>query len=458
MEIPNGSISFGVEKEFKMVTSETYFAYVLDNFFSIFNHKIPKSTIGYDNGNEPVIIKNHANNFFESKQIIHKESVVWKEWKGELVPFIFGDPNLPLFTKTENQTIINADMIASSFYFLSGWQEITDKRRDSAGRFLYDYSIQKELDIAHLPVVNIYFDILKTALEERLNINLVSKFEKPVICISHDIDEWAKLWRQKAKKAMKSGDLLSLINTLWNRITKNHLPESFLPLFDLQQKFNFRSSFYILTETKKSGNYNNGDYDIIDKSIVNFINKTQNAGNEIGLHGSFFVHQNKNKLKNELDLLPTKPIGYRSHFLVFEMDETPYQLENAGFRYDTTLGFPNQIGWRNSCSYPFYLFDHQNQRTSEILEIPLVIMDGTLFFEKYLRLDAASALKKCLEFVQIVEKHGGIMNLLWHNNAFIPYLNPGWAIVLENVLIEAKKKGIQMLKGEDVLSRMNADG
>jgi len=458
MEIPDGSISFGVEKETKTVKPNSYVPYILDNFFTIFPSKTINPTIGYGIGNEPIVVKNLASGYFDNKQPLSKKSIVWKTWKGISVPFIFGEENFPILTEENGQTIIHDDIFASAFYFLSGWQELTDTKRDYAGRFLFAQSIQKELNITDLPVVNIYFDILKTAIEQSYGIRLVSKFEKPMVCISHDIDEWATLWRQKAKKALKSGNIQTFSKTIWSRISGKYISESFLPIFELHKKFDFRTSFYFLPETKKTGTSTNADYDIKDEKIQNFIYHIEHSGNEVGLHGSFLVHQNQSKLSEEAQSLPQKPIGYRSHFLVFEMDKTPNQLEKESIQYDTSLGFPDQIGWRNSCSYPFYLFDHQNLRTSKVLEIPLAIMECTLFFKKYLGLNVDDATQKCLEYLQIGEKHGGIVSFLWHNSAFDGYLNPGWAAVLEKVIQNSIEKGIPILTGKEVLAMMQSNG
>jgi hypothetical protein len=439
------------------MASNLYVSYVLENFFAIFHSNDPIPTIGYGESSFKIKVENRASLYFDKNQVLPPQTVVWKNWKGASIPFIFGIPELPIISEKGGQIIINDDIFASAFYFLSGWQEKVNEKRDPAGRFLYEYSIQKDLQISNIPVVNIYFDILRTALEQGLGITLNSKFKEPIAFISHDIDEWAKLWQQKVKKSIRNRHWKTLSETLLHRISGKHLHESFDPLLFLQEKYNFNSSFYFLPDNRKFGDYTQADYETSNPAINNFIQSLQSRGNEIGLHGSFYVHANSEKLELEAKSI-NKPKGYRSHFLKFDIKKMPTSLEKVGIKYDTTLGFPDQIGWRNSCSYPFYLFDHENQCTSSIIEIPLVIMECTLFFEKYLGLDVNQATQKCIELIQMTEKQGGIISFLWHNSAFDPYLYPGWSQVLENVLDYLQQKKISILTGESILQQMASNG
>jgi len=48
------------------------------------------------------------------------------------------------------------DAVASTFFFLSGWQEVHTKASDEHGRFPFEASIQFKLSMADLPVVDWY--------------------------------------------------------------------------------------------------------------------------------------------------------------------------------------------------------------------------------------------------------------------------------------------------------------
>ena len=50
-------------------------------------------------------------------------------------------------------------------------------------------------------------------------------------------------------------------------------------------------------------------------------------------------------------------IGYRNHYLRFKLPETWKYLADAGFEYDTTLGYSNALGYRNGMCHPFRPYD-----------------------------------------------------------------------------------------------------
>ena len=52
------------------------------------------------------------------------------------------------------------NLIASSFFYLSGYEEFLSKKKDRFGRFLYSFSNYKEDKIYLEPMVDIYRDQL----------------------------------------------------------------------------------------------------------------------------------------------------------------------------------------------------------------------------------------------------------------------------------------------------------
>jgi len=78
-------------------------------------------------------------------------------------------------------------------------------------------------------------------------------------------------------------------------------------------------------------------------------------------------------------VLGKKIVGYRNHYLKFKVPETWGLPKEAGFKYDTTLGYADCVGFRNGMCHPFKPFDLNINSYINILEIPLIIMDRTLF-------------------------------------------------------------------------------
>ena len=64
--------------------------------------------------------------------------------------------------------------------------------------------------------------------------------------------------------------------------------------------------------------------------------------------------------------------------------------------------------------HPFKPFNLNTNKEIDILEIPLVIMDMTLY-DTYMRLDNHTAWILIRKIIDTVEKYNGVLTILWHN-------------------------------------------
>jgi hypothetical protein len=114
-------------------------------------------------------------------------------------------------------------------------------------------------------------------------------------------------------------------------------------------------------------------------------------------------------------LLEERPRANRQHWLRFGEHSTLFrEIEVADLLCDSTLGFSDTVGFRNGACFAFPPYDFAREKPHEFLEIPLVLMDGSL-------LAAARALDtapQCLadEVLGESRKRGwGGVSILWHN-------------------------------------------
>ena len=82
-------------------------------------------------------------------------------------------------------------------------------------------------------------------------------------------------------------------------------------------------------------------------------------------------------------------IGIRMHWLLRDA-RTPSVLENAGYAYDSTVGYNETVGYRAGTTQVF-----RPQGVRRLLELPLHIQDGALFYPQQLDLSEADAWKSC---------------------------------------------------------------
>lgn len=433
--------------------------YFLKNFSLFYNTE--KYTIGYNSKVTDVSITRGVQaSFWTEKKDIKVTDVVWKKWKGINIPFLFfRDRSEEIISYIDGRAIINYDIVASTFYFLSGWNELINSNKDNFGRVKYEDSIIKELNISGIPVVNYYFDILREAIETIAKKDIkINRWEKNKFAVSltHDIDTCKSAWIEGSFSELKRKRFFSIPKLIVKRLFNNDEWFNFKTITDIERAFDASSTFYFLPRKGKDGNWKNADYNIKSKSIQNIISSLKTNQNEVGVHGSFGTHVNIKKFKTDIENINCNPIaGNRFHFLMFDPEKTASVLEESGIKYDTSLSFAEQIGFRRSTCYPFYLYNFEKDRISPVIEIPLIVMDSTLSNRKYLGLSQQVSLPLIFNLVDEIKKFEGVFTILWHNTFFSEYKYNGWKDVYVSTLDYCKKNNGLLTTGNFIYEKIN---
>jgi len=188
----------------------------------------------------------------------------------------------------------------------------------------------------------------------------------------------------------------------------------------LERLYGFRSTFFFLMDRFRFDR-NGGRYRVEDPRLTSLINELAEEGCEIGVHGGFFDFDSVEYLKSSRERLEVvagvEISGIRNHQLQFSGLPTWRAQENAGYEYDATFGLNERIGPLGGIALPFFAVDAEaGGRRVDVLELPLTIMDTTLF--RWIGLDAAGAAALVEEHVQWLARTGGLGVFLWHNNYF----------------------------------------
>ncbi len=419
--------------------NQNKFNYILKNFALIYQlDKVKELDIDFngDKNSEAKIIIN-TNSSLSS-------SPYYREWSKRKIPFLFNnEDNGDILNCSNNQCIINYDILSASFYLLSGKQEIDCKKRDKHDRFEFNESLQKKLNFVDYPLVNYYFDILKTAIEKVYSIKLDFNHGF-TICLSHDIDEVTSAWKHRIRISLQNKKIRKSISQFINHCISPFQPwKNIEDIIDIESKYGVKSTFFFLTNDNKVGEIKNADYSLTNNYINSSIKKIISNNSEIGLHGSYRTHDIEKEFMGDLNQLSSRinnPIlGNRFHFLQWDMSKTPSIIEQSGLEYDTSLGFQEQIGFRNGICNPFYLYDFENDTPYNFLEIPLTIMDCSLAFENYMGVSVSEAKIEANSMINEVEKWNGTLVFNWHNTFISEYLNPEWRIFYSNLLVQIDK-------------------
>ena len=387
---------------------------------------LPTELLGYAGGGQPVVVAALSASFFDDTRP-YPPAPTWREWRGRRVPFFF-DAALgePLLTERDGRVLVAADVVAAAFYLLSGWQEYFSAERDQHGRFPYAASVQHQYGFVALPVVNYYFDVLKTALEQATGQQYAPRRWGPqraefAAFVSHDVDNLRSGWKSPAKAALRAGRLLRFARLLARHLTRPDAWDNLEAVAAQVAQYGGRSTFFILPRVQKATNgTRNADYRLT-RRLWQRLRQLQEQGCELGLHGSIGTAVDPTLLANEwLADFQFEAQGIRFHYLSWEARTTLSVLDTAGFRYDSTLGFAEHYGFRHGYCLPFEPFDFAAGSETEFLEIPLNVMDTTLHHPRYLRLRPEEILPALGPMLAEVRRFGGVASVLWHNENFDP--------------------------------------
>lgn len=212
----------------------------------------------------------------------------------------------------------------------------------------------------------------------------------------------------------------------------------------MESRLNVRSTFFFLNEKGKPHLFDlkswklfTGRYNINDPRIVEIMKKLVKGGWEIGLHGSYGSYNNETRLKyekNKLENIIGRVQGVRQHYGNLNIPETWKIQEKIGFRYDSTLCFTRNIGFRWGTSFPFKPLGMSSRKSHALMEIPLIIIDGSLFLQD-------NPWEECEKIIDCIEKTGGILTVLWHQRVFNETDFPNWNKVYEKLITTCKEKG-----------------
>lgn len=156
-------------------------------------------------------------------------------------------------------------------------------------------------------------------------------------------------------------------------------------------------------------------YDIAD--IPELIETLTKEGCEIGVHGIDAWHsvvQGREELARVAAATGQTEAGIRMHWLLRD-ENTMRVLEEAGYDYDSTLGYNETVGYRCGTSQAFC-----PPGVRRLLELPMHIQDGALFYPQRLGLSESEAWQRCEALIQNAREFGGTLTVLWHDRSLGP--------------------------------------
>ncbi|MEX1054855.1 MAG: polysaccharide deacetylase family protein [Rhodothermales bacterium] len=379
--------------------------------------------------------------------------VTWFESREGRLPSLFADGEG------------HPDLVASSFFFLSGWQEASVDVRDEHGRFPFECSLQMQYSLAHVPVVDAYREVMAEQLV-RAGIELKRRLwggKAWALCPTHDVDYLRKwrpgiLYRDLVRPLFTAGSLRErrirlsavvgqLIGGDPYRDALRRMPREVL------DRGGTGTYFF------KAGGADPHDvsYRIDGRYTSRVLGNLKSRGFEIGLHPSYLTPDAPTMMKDEKRRLEAamgeRVISVRQHYLRFDPLETPRHHESAGFGIDSTLGFSEHEGFRRGTCLPFQLFDLEEDAVLDLWEMSLLVMDSTLFNRRGYSL--AQAMEATKRLAEECRRYGGAMVVLWHNILWDELDCPDWGTHFTETLDLARNEDALIASLEESLRSWN---
>jgi hypothetical protein len=328
--------------------------------------------------------------------------------------------------------IARPDWLGEIFKWLSGGHEKGIQNRDNVGRVPDAEMIFARQGVpawkAHASSLMAW---LENCLDGRESEPALPKAPSPVpgvdhlVICSHDVDFYFTSRPNTLHRLIKNLAIAVLqykspnyFSANWSMVIGLFRGErigDYLPkLISRLTECNARSTFFVVARRahRRDPNYSLGNLAPIlrDAAKRNF---------PVEIHGSYTSSIEAQTLLPEATelrrILQKSPTGNRQHWLRFgEMDDLFRSVEEAQLRFDSSVGFTDQVGFRNGASFAFPPYNFREERAYEFLEIPLTIMDGSLV-EESLRTNETSQFLADRVLSESRKRGWGGISILWHN-------------------------------------------
>ena len=119
-------------------------------------------------------------------------------------------------------------------------------------------------------------------------------------------------------------------------------------------------------------------------------------------------------------------------------------------KFDSSLGFTEHCGFRNSYGKSFQPFDIKNNKPYNFIETPLNCMDRT--FHKYMDVNSSDIGDSIINIYEDNPTNCDI-SLLWHNNYFTDYKYKNFLEEYKKVIIFIYESKIQCVTPETLVKK-----
>ena len=300
----------------------------------------------------------------------------------------------------------NNDVISTIFYLINCLQEFNSsaKDQDKFGRFKFTSSYQYKFQNIH---ENIVEGLIRKFCKKY---SIQGNKKESRFFISHDIDKIYGSLLEDGYWSFKRMDFKSMINIIVYEISNKPHWKNIDKILSINNKHDIVSTFFWLVNNGigKDG-VNNADYKI--RKEVTLLNAVTKNNGINGLHKSSSDMRFDEEIKKGKNISPFN----RYHYLKFSCQKDWERVSNSSIIFDSSLGFAEHYGFRNSYGKSFQPFNLKRGKPYDFIETPLNFMDTT--FDKYMDISVNGISEIIIKFFEENPKNCDL-SLLWHNTYF----------------------------------------
>jgi hypothetical protein len=330
-------------------------------------------------GNE-IFIQAHG---LLNEQGVNDLEITVSEWEGN-----------PYFFKTSNQSDIPYDIFAASFFLLTRYEEYLPHVKNSIGDFPAQESLGYQNNFLTKPIINIWMEkfaeVLTNKFEDvnfdnkKTNLKLIVAVERAYKYRKHGISRTIFGFISDTFR-LKFKDLFIRIKTWFNPINDPY--DIYNELITIRNKLGFEIFFM----------FQLGDYSIYTKNmnfrkrIYKKLIKSMGDYCEIGLMPSHEAIMDFDVLKKEIKRFEQIANHELTNIMIkdrgLNFPEFYVSLDKTDIKYDFSMGYHNQIGFRAGTYTPFLFYDLNLEQASPIQFHPYFCSTKALKSEEHEELE-----------------------------------------------------------------------
>lgn len=360
-----------------------------------------------------------SNNVYLTQESLVKKVKYYLQFRGwidgmednKYIPVLLGTDQI---VEQDGCIVLHADIIASTFYLLTRYEELVNPVRDEYGRFPAKESFLARVGMLHYPIVDEYSDYLRSLLgiEPRRR-----KLQK--IFLTHDVDTVA-FYRHLRGFAggIKRFEFRAAVKAQKGLV--DDAAYTFPWLIENDSRITNAEQIYFLKAGIKSEGFDYPMYDLQGADVQQLLLLLANNNISIGLHCSYASGANSSLIsdeKNRLQQVVGKTIKRTRYHYLRTCSVDDYQaLADIGVAEDFTMGFAQLAGFRLGTCRPVRWINPRTLEVTNLVLHHLTAMDCSL--SDYMKLDADDSFRYVRDLIEQAAYHGGEISLLWHNSVF----------------------------------------